>query len=386
VVLPRSFYLLDNPFGIAPRLDRLTWADQKEFKDDLSDALAFSFSTTPSRIIACIFGRWGAGKTHALRYFSQQGFIQGVWSHEPDDRRGPPFVVPVIYPMTDVLKTLYTTTMESIGMARIDQAVANAAEDVDELSHMGALEEKIDSFVGVRNLGRVLAKIHDDTLPIERYLTSKVSIAELRKLGVPRAVESNADRVEVLCGIIRLLTSTLVTHLVLWIDDVERISDAPGKEANEFHYFVRDLLDKVPQRLIIIMNFTYYPGEDVADRLQFLGDALLDRISRQILIKDFDKERYSEYIRDLLLEYRAPGFDTARLSESHPFDQGALDYVYEELSKKSRLQPRRVNNVLSTLLDIAAGELGRSSRSRTITKEYVEKNHKRLFQAAFTAP
>ena len=205
-------------------------------------------------------------------------------------------------------------------------------------------------------------------------------------MGVPRAVESNVDKVEVLCGVIRLLTSTLVTHLVLWIDDVERISDVPGKEANEFDYFVRDLLDKVPQRLIVIMNLTYYPGEDIADRLQFLGDALLDRISRQILIKDFDKERYLEYIGDLLREYRPSGFENTRLSESHPFDQQALDYVYEELSKKNRLQSRNVNNVLSTLLDTAAGEQARSGKSRVITKECVERNYKKVFQAAFTTP
>ena len=183
MVLPRSFHLSDNPFGIAPRLDKLIWADQKEFKEDLSDALAFSFSTTPSRIIACIFGRWGAGKTHALRYFSRQEFIEQVCSHESEDRRGPPIVVPVIFPMTDVLKTLYTITMESIGMPRIEQAVAIAAEDVDGLSRMGALEEKIESIVGVRSLGRVLAKVRDDTMPVERYLTSKVSIPEAKEVG-----------------------------------------------------------------------------------------------------------------------------------------------------------------------------------------------------------
>jgi len=185
-----------------------------------------------------------------------------------------------------------------------------------------------------------------------------------------------SDKVRTVSGILNLLTGTIASRIFLWFDDLERIGDLPGREVYGFQYFIRDLLDNVPNNLLIIFNMTLLPGEKVEDRIAFLGDAIRYRISDKITVQPLTKDDYFAYVRDLLNCYRLKPQPTE--TEFFPFEKPALEFIYLELkTKQIPLEPRNINNALSSALAAAINDI--EKKESVITKSFVEKHHADIF-------
>lgn len=373
--LQEVYYLEDNPFTLVPPQEHLVWADRKQFKRELEGAIKFSLSTTPSQIIACIWSDWGSGKTHSMKFFSKLGIMKQMQAEMglPTDKN--PIVIPTIFPISNVLHSLYLEIIYRNLMPKIKEAVNFVSRQIRQLQREEALESRLSKIVD-RNLAKVLAQYvrKDREFLVERYLTLETRSSDLNKLLVAKNIETTTEQLAVVADIFSLLTSTIASRIFLWIDDLERISEVTGRDMYQFQYFLRDILDLVPNELTIILNITKYPGEEISERIKYLGPAVQERISRIISINYFTYEDYLDYIKDLLNEYRVPDKREYKEMPYFPFTEDCLKHVFDIIREKpTNLHPRVVNKFLTRVL-----EWGLEEQTRPITKELVEKHKEEI--------
>lgn len=361
-----SFNLTDDPFSVAPRKDKIVWADREDFIRQLKNAFRRSLLSTPSRIIACIWGDWGAGKTHAMTHFSRPDVIKKLIEEMKLQISLLPISIPLTFPLNNILDTIYLDLTEQIGVKRIIQAL-NTFEP-KTIRSRGVFVREISKYMDPRVAEAFATLKGVEPLFFQRYLSMTATSTELRNLGIPRGVSTANDKVRTISGILNLLTGTVASRVFIWFDDLERIGDIPGREVFAFQYFIRDLLDSVPENLVIIFNMTLMPGEEVEDRLAYLGDAITYRISDRILVQPLTKKEFLSYVRDLLQIFRSQ--PSKKEIEFFPFEKPALEFVFSQLEqRKIHLQPRNVNQILSLILSEAIND--EEKTDPTITKEYI---------------
>jgi hypothetical protein len=337
-----KFKLKYNPFGTAPTKELKIWANHEELKQEMQKIVEAALISTPSRLQACVYGVWGMGKTHSALYFSNDDILKGIASKFV---MNPPLGLWVLLPPRDVVDTLYIDILEGISIQRILEAV-NFVRKKERIV-TPELQKRMREQTGDERLARVLLKSKDI---IERYLFMSMSSSELRKVGLTRGIETFSDKIRTLKGIFTLLTNTLYSRIILWIDDFERIDDFPGKELAELRTFIRDLLDRMPQKLNIILIFTLLPGRRLEDMLMLLGDAVKQRLYKTVLVHELSENDYLTYIRDLLLLCR-----TDKTANPYfPFEEKALRYIYSKMKKADlAISPRNINTIVSRILEEA---------------------------------
>jgi len=359
--------LKDDPFTITPA--EAIWADRSDFKHKLTNAFRRALLSTPSRIIACIWGDWGAGKTHAMRYFTRPEVIKNIIKEMEVPVSRPPFSIQIIFPLENILNSIYLEIVEKVGVDLIIRALNELESKFQSIRPKEDYIREVSKYVDPRIAEAFVTLKGRKLLVFKRYLSLTATSTELRNAGIARGIITSTDKVRTVSGIFNLLTATVASRIFLWFDDLERIGDRPGKEIFDFQYFIRDLLDYVPTNLVIIFNMTMLPGENVEDRLFLLGDAIISRISDIIRVDPLTKDDYFSYVRDLLSHYRLK--PEKERNKFFPFEKSALDFIYSELKKREiPLTPREVNHVLSSSLSVAINE--KEKTDPLITREFIE--------------
>jgi len=351
-----SYYLKGNPFTIVPSRTSPFWADRVKFKGEIEKAVEFTLYGTQSQIIACIYGDWGCGKTHAMNYFSNEEILRKIadTAKIPADRAL--LSIPTIFPINEVFNSLYLDIIYRHLIPKLDEMLEFLAKQktpIAPLQTEGSLEEKLRDLTIGEDMARVLPQFttRDKAMLVRRYLSRTASRGDLTDLGVAKGIETNGEMLTALTDVMKLFTKTKYSRIFIWIDDCERIDEVPGKAMFEFQYFLRDILDLMPERLTLIVNFTLYPGEEISERMKYLGPAVQSRISKIITVGYFDHDDYLQYVEDLLENSRKRPRGVT-IPKYFPFSQGCLDNLFQILEKStSNLQPRTVNRVLSSLLE-----------------------------------
>lgn len=208
---------------------------------------------------------------------------------------------------------------------------------------------------------------------IGRVLFGNSSSVDLRELQIARKPDSVADLCRLVTTAFNLFTyrSTLVTPLYpaihLWIDEFEDISSLSGKEQDALAAYLRNLIDWCPRYMTIFLNFTLTPVQGLQDLSLYLGEAVTSRIRQRIEFAEPDKPEIRVYIREML---NAPGvrLQVAQTGEEFaPFEVAAVDLIIDCVSPRT---PRRVNDVLSFYLDLAAGTNGESRISEKMVRQF----------------
>lgn len=369
----KDFNLEDDPFAVAPSQEKIVWADREAFRIQLRNAIRRSLLSTPSRIIACIWGDWGAGKTHAMTYFSKPD-VMGQLIEEMGSEVRSPISIQVTFPLGNVLNTIYLDIIEQIGVDQIIRALGTLESET--IRPQEVFEKKVSKYMAPRLANAFVILRGKKPFVFQRYLSMTATSAELRGHGIARGIGTSSDKVRTISGILNLLTGTIASRVFIWFDDLERLGDVPGREVFPFQYFIRDLLDNVPKNLVIIFNMTMLPGEEVEDRLAYLGDAVKYRISDKISVQPLTKEDFLSYARDLLAAFRLQ--PSEKENEFFPFEKLALEIVFSELKvRRIPLQPRNVNEALSSALSEALNDAEKTDP--LITKAYVETHIDEIF-------
>jgi hypothetical protein len=363
--------------GIVPYPKELVWSNHKNFKKEIENVLEFSIATTPSKFVACVYGDWGIGKSHAMQYFSDPKNLKIL-----ADRVGvpPPLSLPIIFPISDVFDSIYLDIIEKIGLERIKEIVRTIFVGNTSLKSETAPVRILQEIIQDERLAKVLTKVNRNSEAVERYILLSAKASDLRILDVARPIMTGSDKLKVLAGLFNLATYKAFSRMMLWIDDSERVEVMSGKDMFEFQVFIRDLLEHVPQKLNIITNFTLKSGEKMEDMIRYFGDPIYYRINRVIRAEPLTEKDFLEYVRGLLEAYREP---QTKMPKYFPFEEPALRTVFKEMqSRGAIIVPRTVNNVLSQILEIAFS----SGRAKTIKKGFIEKdeNRKKIFEVLLT--
>jgi len=351
--LARLYHLRKNPFAVVPSRTNPFWADREKFKSELEKAIKFTLLGSQSQIIACIYGDWGSGKTHAMIYFSSDRILQDIAKEIGTSQDRPPLSIPIIFPLKDVFKSIYLDVIYRNVIPKLGIVLDHVYKQTAPLESEGNVERKFLDMGLNEDLAKVLSQFsnRNKSMLVGRYLSTNASRTDLDKLGVAKGIETNGEMLSTFADLLRLFTNTISSRIFIWIDDCERLDEVPGREMYEFHHFLRDILDLVPEKLTLIINFTQLPGLEVPERMTLLGPAVQDRIAKVIRVLPFNQKDYLKYVEELLENSRIKTKGRV-LPKYFPYSEKCLNNIFEMIEKStSNIQPRTVNRVLSSLLE-----------------------------------
>ncbi len=356
-------FLRETPFPEIPPRDpeSAVWAGMKKLKRQL-DELLNEAKTNPSSQVVLNWGAWGSGKTHSARYFGiperlpkvKGRQIKKPWILYIHTARDPVQPDTVFY--RDILESLQFEQLRHV----VKDLIYAQGEDI--------ILRTLQKLVGSEPLGKAIwlmglekgpsgqmylfgdEYVSDDwDRTLETYFYSQQTKTDLKKLGLSRGIDNSQDRFRVLGAILQCLigfapVEEIEEHcrVVLWIDEMEDLIYLASKQYRPFTQGLRDLIDRIPNYLTLLMNFTLAAPEAYEDATAILGQAVMDRVTHQIYYKEPDKEEAYYYVLDLLKSYRTEKFDGIGLDDTFPFTPECLKWIIETLSP-GQSTPRSIN-------------------------------------------
>lgn len=285
---PQTFKLQPNPFKALPDAEVKTWAGLQETKRVLGEIIS---SVRPDDLgsseFIVLYGDWGAGKSHALRYFT----------HDINKREG---------------LAIYISDVGSAPDIRFDAIYPGIIEKV---------QREIDNDKMANKLAN------------KAYQT--VFSAEINKKP-----DNDSDAIKKLASLFRLLTtsddgSCPYPAVYLFLDEVESVLNSKLPQQLKFYSAVRHLLNEMTEHFALILSFT----GSLALVEATIPDYLQARYTRPpyecppLGSEDAFKEFVREYLESVRIEDYSPH------QPYYPFSEGAMDSIFE---RETSLLPRKV--------------------------------------------
>lgn len=347
-----------NPFAdLTPELQigkQLIWAGMAEVNTKISkvyvDIIRF-----PNRQIILNWGPWGGGKTYSSIYFinrpQKKGEIRLTQSYIKAPKKGP-----------TATKEFFISIIDSITFSEIIRQVKYLINEIGEEEFLKKVGSKIASSEFAKAIS-LLASEDEEILELtQRYIYSSVTKTELKKLKLPRTLSSDTDSIKVLSGILFCFTGDGVFfdgRFCLWIDEMEDLIYYNSAQYRAFSQVLRDLIDRLTERVTVFFNFTLSEPEEKTIEL-LLGGALWSRINKKIRFKELNEGDAALYVNDLI--------NSALVNKKNngPFDDIAIRYLLSFIPS-SNLTPREINKYFSGVLNFAI-----DNKKVTINKLLIE--------------
>jgi hypothetical protein len=294
-----------------------------------------------------LWAAYGAGKTHALRH------VQHLAREVPE------------------LVSLYVVTPKGIrSFLDIYKAIIDAAVSAGLVGAAGK-----DLFVrrhgaGETDLERALIII--GTLPEDKARAAlswlkaeKVPLRDLRDIDINRRLESTADGIDALNGLIAALQREGTFKLLLMIDEIQELAEL-GQKHDEAVGGLHKVFDHNTGGLTLMLSFTTASQAQVET---LLGQTLFDRRTETLVLQAIDVSDGIELADGLMREW---SMDEAR--SPFPFTEKSIRALVEEVNRREQaLTPRAViraaNQVLREAeLDIADGVLDEISPEYALSR------------------
>ena len=335
------FKLKGNPFRITPTNNdkELIWAGFSGVKQKIENCIKRAIQIPNSNLVLN-WGAYGSGKTHAAKYFLKQE-VMNVLTEGNES----PLSFLINFPKgKDSVKELYTGIIDKLDINGLREKV----KDIDTKT---ILSQCTDNYL-IKN---ILVLLFDNTVSasnIKAYLYGNVSIKQSYvDEGIQRKLESDSDYTEFLAALFSFLTYNKKTYscIILWIDEFEDISTLNSANINKMNNFIRTLMDKVPNNLLIFMNLTQSAMMSVDDLGDYLQEAVKDRIKTRIELQIPNKQDVIDYLEELLNNeiYRLDNKEQGLF----PFDNDVVNKVIDDLGESVSL--RKYNEIFSSLLEHA---------------------------------
>lgn len=333
-----KYSLKGNPFRTTPssNLEEIIWAGFGDIKEKMENRIKRAI-LIPNSSLVLNWGEYGSGKTHAARYFQKPDVLERIAEDRPS-----PFSILLSFPKgKESVKELYTQVIDKLDLELLRRKIT--ALDVHEALN-GCTENEL-----IRN---VLRLMFDDTVSstsMKSYLYGNASIkSAFIEENVQRKLESDSDYTDLLAALLSFLTyeKTVFSCAVLWIDEFEDIATLNSANITRVNSFIRTMMDKTPNNLLMFLNLTQSAMMDVSDLSDYLQEAVKSRIKEKIELPIPDTYKVKEYLSDLLND---PIYRIGNAQGFTPFEESVIDRVISDLGASVSL--RKYNEVFSALIE-----------------------------------
>lgn len=378
MVTLKDYNLSSNPFpggaGV-PLTDVSFFANKKEFEEKIKSLINETVDNKKSSVYI-IFGRYGCGKTHTLRYMR----------HLITETRKDAEAIYINNPGIKFLD-LYRSTINEIGKDRLlDYAKEFAgkvhlryARDLVQRTDNGEIAlEELPSFFNkdtVRSeTRRIMRVVTRDEFPEFAHVLVHLPDKELEEdawqflsaqtrrwshhlstFEVGRFINDDEPAVSAFTALLRIMHEIGKEMIFLLIDEVEDlIPEGAGQiPLGTYTRNLRRLLDRNPEGLCIVLACS----DDVKGKFdEHIHSAFKERVptSNILDLKVLEsKEEVVQFIKDYLDTARITSTDNKPLEKQvHPFE---VETVEEILNKTSGV-PREIVQLCSRLINLGISE------------------------------
>ena len=319
---PADFGLKENPFGIVPDAEVKHWAGMPETKSSLRDVVA---SVRPDDIGASEFvvllGDYGAGKSHALRFFSHQINQKGgggcaIYLGEVMVGSGLSF------------SSLCLSILDHIKdkMSGIHRAIKDAVDK--------SVNKMQQEHPGIPV--RPEAVIEQQIQPQDREMVKSLYGAD----RVPQMGNSDHAVAKNLASLFRVMTSRIgdspppYAAVYLFLDEVEVVLEARQQQQAAFFGALRILINEVTEHFGMVLSFS----QPVAVLEATIPEFLKERMTRKyIACEKLPVEGAKQFVQEFLGFVRIDGFSPPQ--PLYPFSESAVDAIFDH---ETALVPRRI--------------------------------------------
>lgn len=332
-----------NPFrDITPAMDspNLIWAEMEEVKSKISKNYEECINNKTKQIVLN-WGPYGGGKTFSAYYFIKQyrekNNLKQIYLRCPKDG-------------AKATTELFKSIIDYLSFEAIHQHIKNLIANNGQESLMEFLSPKAS-----REYAKAICLIgsdDDETVALmNRFLYAGLTKTELKKLGLAKVIQSDADSIKFLSGILSCFTGNGTVYdgrVVIWIDEMEDLIYYSPKHYKSFSQVLRDLFDSVADSFLVFMNFTLAENEESTIEL-ILGGAVWSRITRKIRYKQFTISMGIIYCTELLTHAKIDP------NSELPISNAIIESVISSIPLNN-LTPREINKHFTSLITYAESQ------------------------------
>ena len=318
---PANFGLKENPFSNRPVADVEHWAGMPEMKRSLRDVVS---SVRPDDIgsseCVLLHGSYGAGKSHALRYFAREINNRGdgcaIYISEIMVGAGLNFAD--LYPR--ILDQLQGQILERTARV-VNASVQQCVEGPGGTAGMSVNPEMaIENKVPHQDRSLVKSLCNTGKIPDagnEVYMVVKTLASLFRVMTLP--IGGNEPPYKA---------------AYLFLDEVETACEARATQQMSFFGALRMLINQVTERFGLVLSFTF----ETATLEAVVPEFLKERVTRGYIECDkLTTDGAKRFVKDFLGFRRPDGFSPPQ--PFYPFSESAIDGIFEN---ESVMVPRRI--------------------------------------------
>lgn len=347
-----DYNLSRNPFpaeiGVPP--ERVSfWADRADTKKKLFDLVNETLSSRNSTIIT-IFGDYGMGKTHTLKFLEN-------YLEENEGLRA--FALYLGTSGTSFLD-LYRNFIAHVTRDRLIDYAKRFTGTTYRLYAKRLIRDTDEGDILLEELPRYLTDvdlIRSQVRKITRELSGpdfpdfasvlvqlpmkekeeivwnwisaerRIGAYELRSLNIGSRIETNDDAINAFNSILNILHEIGYIMVFVLIDEMERLIEQASRRDREIYTsFLRRLIDSNPIGLCLVMACTLGLEEEFKGTIH---PALLERIPprNEITLEPLSNDHVKQFIIDHLNDVR---ITMPPENEMAPFEEGVLDLLADE--------------------------------------------------------
>lgn len=358
-----DFDLSEDPFPIVPDGPVRNWAGREELREDLIDLV----SGVRARDIGVtefvvLYGEYGAGKSHALRYLKT--YIQDESQKSDGGFRSLPLYIerPRVANKLNFLE-LQRYIVRLIGREALESYARTVHARITTRAQALAAEK---GMAGTPNLATFRSAAIEEMRPNDRSMVALLDNAQndggkLFKFLIgegpsphdeyEQTINSDFMAAKVLADLFRVLTSDasgqdpILESIYLFIDESELLLEAKASESELVFAGLRELINGLPYRFCLILSFS-------------AATALIEALMPTHLIKRmtrpyFDVPMLSDdeavgFVRAQIDAFRTPG--SAWAGSFYPFTEAAIRQIVED---QNSITPRTLFMACKRVLERA---------------------------------
>ena len=331
---PKQFGLSPSPFSLTPDANVKFWSGMPESKRALKDVIvSVRNDDVGSSEFVLLNGAFGAGKSHALRYFAREAReADGISIYLEDILAAPK---PTFSALAERLTDSIGQDVSNKLITAVKDAIRRCLEATNAQQHVEV----------------------DNQAITRRFVTEPDQATAthiLEHSAIPSLVEKDDyDVVRRLAAVLRLATSRIGENepafqaAYLFVDEVEALADQTAAVQTAFFSSLRSLINALPEHFALVLSFSMPTG--VLE--SYVPPPIWERMTRPVIeIAQLSVDEATRFVREYLANVR-PNAAYTPPQPFYPFSQDALFSIFEQ---ETPLVPLRILSHLRRVWERAA--------------------------------